>query len=86
MILFLGVGFAIAVAGIDPLQLALFGSAFTALVLPVSLFPFLVLMNDREYLKDKVNARWMNIAFIGVLAIAFIVAVVTLPLLILSGG
>lgn len=86
MILFLGVGFAIAVFGIDPLQLALFGSAFTALVLPLSLFPFLVLMNDRDYLKDKVNPRWMNAAFIGVLAIAFIVAVATLPLLVLSGG
>lgn len=86
MILFLAVGFAIAVVGIDPLQLALFGSAFTALVLPISLFPFLVLMNDREYLKDKVNPRWRNVAFIGVLAIAFIVAIVTLPLLILSGG
>jgi Mn2+/Fe2+ NRAMP family transporter len=86
IVLFVAVGFAIAAVGVDPLQLALFGSAFTALVLPISLFPFLVLMNDRDYLKDKVNARWMNVAVIGILSIAFLVALATLPLLILSGG
>lgn len=86
LLLFLGGGFAIATFGIDPLQLALFGSAFTALTLPIALFPFLVLMNDREYLKDKVNKRWNNIAVIAVLGLAFVVAVVSLPLLILSGG
>jgi len=86
ILLFLAAGFAIAALGVDPLQLALFGSAFTALVLPISLFPFLVLMNDRDYLKDNVNSRWMNIAVVGILSIAFLVALVTLPLLILSGG
>ena len=84
--LYLLVGLAIALLGVDPLQLALYGSAFTALVLPISLFPFLVLMNDREYLRDKVNKPWSNVAVIAILAIAFLVALVTLPLLILSGG
>jgi Mn2+/Fe2+ NRAMP family transporter len=84
--LYLLVGLGIALIGVDPLQLALYGSAFTALILPISLFPFLVLMNDREYLRDKVNKPWNNIAVIAVLAIAFLVALVTLPLLILSGG
>lgn len=86
MMLFLFVGLAIALTGMDPLQLALFGSAFTALILPISLSPLLVLMNDREYLRDDVNSRVQNLAFVGVLSIAFIVAVVSLPLLILSGG
>lgn len=86
MTIFLLFGLLIAMLGVDPLQLALYGSAFTALVLPISLFPFLVLMNDRDYLKDKVNPRWMNILVIGVLAIAFLVAVASLPLLYFSGG
>jgi Mn2+/Fe2+ NRAMP family transporter len=84
--LYLVFGLAIAAFGVDPLQLALYGSATTALLLPISLFPFLVLMNDREYLQDKVNTRWINVAVITVLGIAFFVALATLPLLIFSGG
>jgi Mn2+/Fe2+ NRAMP family transporter len=80
------VGLAIALIGIDPLQLALYGSAFTALILPISLFPFLVLMNDRDYLRDQVNPRWMNVLVVAVLVIAFGVAVCSIPLMVLSGG
>jgi len=86
ILIFVAVGFGIAALGMDPLQLALFGSAFTALVLPISLFPFLVLMNDRDYLKDQVNSRWVNVAVVGILVLAFVVAVVSLPLAIISGG
>jgi Mn2+/Fe2+ NRAMP family transporter len=80
------VGLAIALIGIDPLQLALYGSAFTALILPISLFPFLILMNDRDYLRDQVNPRWMNALVVTVLVIAFGVAVCSIPLMVLSGG
>ena len=86
MMLFLALGLGIAAFGLDPLQLALLGSAFTALILPIALFPFLVLMNDRDYLRDTVNRPWANVAVVGVLAIAFLVALATLPLLVLSGG
>jgi Mn2+/Fe2+ NRAMP family transporter len=86
MTLFLLFGLGIATIGVDPLQLALFGSAFTALVLPVSLFPFLVLLNDRDYMGDKVNPRWVNALVIAVLVIAFVIAVLSLPLLYFSGG
>jgi Mn2+/Fe2+ NRAMP family transporter len=79
-------GLLVSFAGIDPLQLALLGSAFTALVLPISLLPFLVLMNDPDYLHDRVNGPLGNIALAGILAVAFIVAVVSIPLLLLSGG
>lgn len=86
MVLFLLMGLAIAIVGIDPLQLALLGSAVTALLLPITLTPILVIMNDRDYLEDKVNPHWMNVLVIGVLVIAFIVSIVSLPLLYFSGG
>jgi len=86
LVVFVLAGFAIAMIGIDPLQLALYGSAFTALILPISLFPFLVLMNDRDYLRDQVNPRWLNVAVVAILALAFCVAVVSIPLMVLSGG
>jgi Mn2+/Fe2+ NRAMP family transporter len=86
LILILVVALVVGILGADPLTLALLGSAFTALVLPISLGPFLVLMNDRTYLGDKVNGKLSNIALVGVLILAFVVAVVSMPLLILSGG
>jgi Mn2+/Fe2+ NRAMP family transporter len=86
IVLFLLAAIVIGLLGMDPLQLALLASTVIALVLPISLAPFLVLMNDPQYLKDKINGRWSNIAVIGVLLIAFVVALISLPLEILTGG
>jgi hypothetical protein len=45
-----GVAIAVAIGliGIDPLQLALLASTVIALFLPISLSPFLILMNDPQ--------------------------------------
>jgi Mn2+/Fe2+ NRAMP family transporter len=83
---FLAAALGVAIVGGDPLSLALIGSAFTALVLPVALGPFLVIMNDKSYLADRTNGRLSNTALVAVLIIAFVVAVVSIPLLLLTGG
>ena len=57
-----------------------------ALLLPFSLSPFLVLMNSPQYLGNRTNGRLKNIAIIAILAMAFLVALVSLPLILLSGG
>ncbi len=84
--LFLLLAFGIGWLNIDPIQLTLYASTFTALVLPVALFPFLVIMNDRRYLGQLTNRPWMNVALVGILLMAFVVAVVSIPLMVLSGG
>lgn len=86
IIIFLVIAFIIGMSGIDPLQLALLASTVIALFLPLSLSPFLVLMNSPIYLGDKTNKRFTNIAIICILLIAFIVAIVSIPLEIISGG
>lgn len=86
IIIFLLIALAIGMLGIDPLQLALFASTVIALFLPISLTPFLVIMNAPLYLGEKVNGRLTNIAIICILLIAFIVAIVSLPLEIITGG
>jgi Mn2+/Fe2+ NRAMP family transporter len=86
MIVFLLVAVIIGLLGIDPLQLALFASTVIALFLPVSLSPFLFIMNDPAYLKDKTNGWFDNTAIILILLIAFAVAVVSIPLEIITGG
>jgi Mn2+/Fe2+ NRAMP family transporter len=86
LICFLLAGTAVGLIGIDPLQLTLYGSALTAVLLPVSLSPFLVLMNDREALGRRTNGRLMNVATIAILVVAAVVAIVSLPLLVVTGG
>lgn len=84
--LFLGVALVIGLFGGDPLQVALLASTLIALFLPFSLTPFLIIMNDPDYLGDKTNNRLTNLAMAGVLLMAFVVAIISLPLLLLTGG
>ncbi len=86
LIIFLLVAVAIGLIGIDPLQLAVFASTVIALFLPISLSPFLILMNDRQYLGERTNGRFTNIAMICILVLSFCVALVSLPLQIITGG
>ena len=86
MTLVLLVAVAIGLTGIDPLHLALFASTIIALFLPISLSPFLILMNDSQYLGNKTNGRLTNIAMICILVLASLVALVSLPLEIITGG
>jgi Mn2+/Fe2+ NRAMP family transporter len=83
---FLAIATLLVTFGGDPLQLALYGAAFTALILPISLSPFLVIMNDPAYLGDRTNGRISNYALVAILGLAFVVAAVSIPLLVLSGG
>jgi Mn2+/Fe2+ NRAMP family transporter len=72
--------------GIDPLKLTIFSMALTALSLPVTVVPLLVLMNDPEYLGDNVNHWIANAAVFVVSVLACIVALVAIPLQIFGGS
>ncbi len=84
--LFLLIAVIVGFVGGDPLQLAVLASVVIALVLPISLLPFLVIMNDHRYLQDKTNGRWINIATVAVIVLASLIALVSLPLQIITGG
>lgn len=86
LLLILLVAVAIGLTGLDPLALAVYGAALIALILPVSLVPFLVVMNDPRYLKDRTNHRAANLATLAIIVLASLVALVSIPQLLLSGG
>ncbi|HJR17731.1 MAG TPA: divalent metal cation transporter [Gemmatimonadales bacterium] len=73
------------VSGIDPLQLTLFSMALTALILPLVTFPFLILMNDRDYVGDYGNGWISNTAVITISLLASLLALVAIPLQLLGG-
>jgi Mn2+/Fe2+ NRAMP family transporter len=73
------------VAGIDPLKLTLFSMALTSLTLPVVTFPFLIVMNDRDYCGEYGNHWIGNVAVIVTSLLASIMALVAIPLQLMGG-
>lgn len=77
-------GTLLVLIGIDPLKLTIFSMALTALSLPVAIGPFLILMNDKRYLQTHRNGWASNTVVVLTIAMAFVLAVVTIPLEILG--
>jgi Mn2+/Fe2+ NRAMP family transporter len=73
------------VSGIDPLQLTLFSMALTSLILPVVTIPFLILMNDPDYVGEFGNGWISNTAVIVISLLASVVALVAIPLQLMGG-
>lgn len=66
--------------GIDPLKLTIFSMALTALSLPVTVVPLLILMNDPHYMGEYVNHWVANAAVLFISLLACVVALVAIPL------
>jgi Mn2+/Fe2+ NRAMP family transporter len=75
----------VGLTGIDPLQLTLLSVAFTVVIMPAVVLPFLVLMNDKTYVKTHTSGAIGN----GVLAVLTVVgallAIVVIPLELIGG-
>jgi hypothetical protein len=48
--------------------------------------PFLILMNDKNYLEEYRNGWFSNTVVIAIIALAFLLALVAIPLQIFGGG
>jgi Mn2+/Fe2+ NRAMP family transporter len=79
------VGALIVVTGIDPLQLTILSMVLTAATLPISIVPFLVLMNDKYYVKEHGNGWFSNAVLCLIIALALLVTLVAIPLQIFGG-
>jgi Mn2+/Fe2+ NRAMP family transporter len=71
--------------GVDPLKLTNYSMALTALSLPVTVVPMLVLMNDPQYLGERRNGWISNAAVLIVSFVACVVALVSIPLVVFGG-
>ncbi|HEU4697742.1 MAG TPA: divalent metal cation transporter [Gemmatimonadales bacterium] len=72
--------------GLDPLKVTLFSMALTAASLPLIVLPFLVLMNDRMYVREYGNGWAGNLTVAVITLLAGVVAVVAIPLQLLGGS
>ena len=70
--------------GLDPLKMTEISMALTAASLPVGVFPFLILMNDKKYLGKHTNGYISNGVVLAISIIAGILGIVSIPLQIIG--
>ena len=79
------VALVIGVLGFDPLQMTLISVALTVVIMPLIVLPFLVLMNDEQFVKQH-KAGPLSNGFLAALTIlGALMALVVIPLEILGG-
>jgi len=79
------IGAVLVVIGGDPLQMTTFSMALNAVLAPIVVLPLLILMNDRQYLRHHCNHVVGNVLVSAVVVIAFLIAIVAIPLEVLGG-
>ena len=68
------------VVGLEPIRVTTVSLALTAVTLPIAVLPFLFVMNDRSYLGEHTNGWFSNAIVVAIIGLAFVLAVVTIPL------
>jgi Mn2+/Fe2+ NRAMP family transporter len=58
---------------------------FSAIALPLTYLPVLVVANDREYLGEQANGKLSNTVGLLTLVVVLVVAVAAIPLMIITG-
>ena len=67
---------------IDPIKITEYSIVFSAVALPLTYFPVLIVANDPNYLGEKTNSRLSNVIGIIMLIIVTLAALAAIPLMI----
>jgi manganese transport protein len=76
--------FCVIVTGVDPVLVTELSVIFSAVALPLTYFPILLVANDRAYMGSHANGRLANAFGIAYLVVIMGIAVAAVPLLVLS--
>lgn len=86
MIVTLLVGTGILMTGVDPVKVTEYSVVFSAVALPLTYVPILVVANDPEYMGEHVNGRVMNALGTVFLVVILVAALAAIPLMIVTGA
>lgn len=75
----------VLVTGVDPIKVTEFSVVFSAVALPLTYFPILVVANDPDYMGEHVNGRLSNGLGLVYLVLVVLAAVAAIPLMIITG-
>ena len=85
MIICLLVGIGILATGVDPVAVTEVSVVFSAVALPLTYLPILIVANDPDYMGGHVNSKALNVAGQAYLVLILLAAVAAIPLLIVTG-
>jgi Mn2+/Fe2+ NRAMP family transporter len=71
---------------LDPVKITEYSIVLAAAALPLTYFPILVVANDPQYMGEKVNSRFSNALGTIYLVLLGLVALVTIPLIVITKG
>jgi manganese transport protein len=75
---------AVLLTTVDPVAVTEYSVVFSAVALPLTYFPILVVSNDPDYLGDRVNGWLSNLLGTGYLVLVVVAAVTAIPLMIFT--
>jgi Mn2+/Fe2+ NRAMP family transporter len=70
--------------GVDPVQLTEYAVIFSAVALPLTYIPILLVANDRTYMREYTNGRIANVLGVLYLVVIMVIALTAIPLMILT--
>jgi Mn2+/Fe2+ NRAMP family transporter len=79
-------GVGILLTTVDPILVTEYSVVFSALALPLTYLPILVVANDRTYLGQHVNGRLANLLGTAYLVVVVVASAAAIPLMILTGA
>jgi Mn2+/Fe2+ NRAMP family transporter len=86
MIVVLIVGVAVLFTGVDPILVTEYSVVFSAIALPLTYLPILMVANDGEYMGEHVNGRATNVLATVYLVIILVASLAAIPLMIVTGA
>jgi Mn2+/Fe2+ NRAMP family transporter len=78
-------GAAVLLTGVDPIAVTEVSVVFSAVALPLTYFPILVIANDPDYVGEHVNSRVTNLLGTAYLVLIVVAAVAAIPLMVITG-
>ena len=86
MILSLIVAVGVLFTGVDPVQVTEISVVFSAIALPLTYLPILIVANDPRYMGTRVNGRATNFFGLIFLGLILVASVAAIPLMIVTGA
>ncbi|KRE88130.1 Nramp family divalent metal transporter [Arthrobacter sp. Soil764] len=86
MIVCLLIGMAVLATGVDPVQVTEYSVVFSAIALPLTYLPVLIVANDPQYMHEHVNGRVVNVLGMVYLVIILVASLAAIPLMIVTGA
>ncbi|KRE65870.1 MULTISPECIES: Nramp family divalent metal transporter [Micrococcaceae] len=86
MMVCLLVGMAVLATGVDPVLVTEYSVVFSAIALPLTYLPVLIVANDPQYMGEHVNGRAVNVLGMVYLVIILVASLAAIPLMIVTGA